>query len=154
MDESRRNRFHAGFTLIELLIVVAVIAIIVAIAIPNLIAALQRARQSSTLADIRLIGEGLELYQKDHSRYPIVAGGTAAELGGHLNLYIRSFNPRDGWGEPLSYESDGTFYTVVSTGLDKVVDLPYSYGPTDSFDADIVFAGGAFIQWPEGPQGY
>jgi general secretion pathway protein G len=141
-----------GFTLIEILIVVAILAIMVAIAIPNLLNAIERSRQSRTVADIRLISEGVELYQNDNSYYPVINEGTASELTAHLELYIRSFNPADGWGEPVVYDSDGSHYTIISHGGNKAPDPPYFFGTTSTFDADIVFAGGSFLQWPDGPQ--
>ncbi|MEO6327242.1 MAG: prepilin-type N-terminal cleavage/methylation domain-containing protein, partial [Thermoanaerobaculia bacterium] len=61
----KRNR--KGFTLIELLIVVAIIGIIVAIAIPNLLNAIQRAKQKRTMADMRSIGTAIEAYAIDHN---------------------------------------------------------------------------------------
>ncbi len=102
---------QCGFTIIELLIVVAIIGIIAVLAIPNLITAIQRSRQSRTVADIRMISEGVEAYQTDHSFYPVVDNGTVSDLGEHLEIYIRNFNDRDGWGEPVFYDSDGTNYT-------------------------------------------
>ena len=116
MSLSRTSRSQAGFTFIELLIVVAIIGILAAIAIPNLIAAIQRSRQSRTMADIRMISEGVEAYQNDHSAYPVVNNGTVAALGSHLEIYIRKFNSLDGWGEPIFYDSDGSHYTVISFG--------------------------------------
>jgi len=154
MQERTGSYRQTGFSLIELLIVVAVIGILAAVAIPNLIGAVQRSRQSRTMADMRMIGEGIELYQKDHSQYPVNASGTVADLADHLRIYIRSYNTQDGWGTPLDYESDGLRYTIISYGRDGAIDLPYAYGPTGSYDDDIVFSGGNFLQWPEGPQDF
>jgi type II secretion system protein G len=147
-----RARTQAGFSLIELLIVVAVIGIIAAIAIPNLLAAIQRSRQSRTMADMRMISEGVEAYQNDHLVYPVIGNGTVDALDSHLEIYIRKFNDLDGWGEPIFYDSDGTHYTVISFGWDGNSTLPYVFGPTDTFDADIIFSDGNFQQWPDGPQ--
>ncbi|MEE4271428.1 MAG: prepilin-type N-terminal cleavage/methylation domain-containing protein [Thermoanaerobaculales bacterium] len=154
MVEANKVRRARGFTLIELLIVVAVIGVIAAIAIPNLINAIQRSRQSRTMADMRMIGEGAEAYQNDHSFYPMVDDGTVADLGEYLEIYVRKFNNLDGWNFPVFYDSDGSHYTMVSTGSDGVDTLPWTSGPTNTFEADIVFADGNFFQWPEGKQSH
>lgn len=60
-----------GFTLIELLIVVAIIAILAAIAIPNFLAAQVRSKVSRAKADIRTIATGLESYRTDNDNYPL-----------------------------------------------------------------------------------
>jgi len=60
-----------GFTLIELLIVVAIIAILAAIAVPNFLEAQTRAKISRGKADMRTIATGLELYKLDHNKYPV-----------------------------------------------------------------------------------
>ena len=74
MKETRQNR---GFTLIELLIVVAIIAILAAIAVPNFLEAQTRSKVSRTRADLRTIVTALESYKVDNNEYP------------HLELYRR-----------------------------------------------------------------
>jgi prepilin-type N-terminal cleavage/methylation domain-containing protein len=59
-----------GFTLIELLIVVAIIAILAAIAVPNFLEAQVRAKVSRARADMRTLATALESYAVDHNKYP------------------------------------------------------------------------------------
>lgn len=61
--------FSRGFTLIELLIVVAIIAILAAIAVPNFLEAQTRAKVSRCAADMRSIRTAIESYYVDHNRY-------------------------------------------------------------------------------------
>jgi len=63
-------RKKIGFTLIELLIVVAIIAILAAIAVPNFLEAQIRAKVSRVLADHRSLATAIESYFIDHSTYP------------------------------------------------------------------------------------
>jgi len=59
-----------AFTLIELLIVVAIIAILAAIAVPNFLEAQTRSKVSRAKADMRTIATGLEVYFVDNNKYP------------------------------------------------------------------------------------
>ncbi len=64
-----------AFTLIELLIVVAIIAILAAIAVPNFLEAQVRSKVSRAKADMRTLVTGLEAYAVDYNKYPDVRRG-------------------------------------------------------------------------------
>jgi len=74
-----------GFTLIELLIVIAIIAILAAIAVPNFLEAQVRAKVARVRADQRSLATGLEAYYVDNNNYPDWASqtGTGGKIGGH-----------------------------------------------------------------------
>jgi prepilin-type N-terminal cleavage/methylation domain-containing protein len=61
---------RSAFTLIELLIVVAIIAILAAIAVPNFLEAQTRAKVGRVCADMRSIGLAIEAYRTDNPAYP------------------------------------------------------------------------------------
>ena len=142
-----------GFTTLELLIVVAVIGIVSAISLPIVVAAIQRARQSQTMADMRTIAGALVLYEQDHVDYPVETSLVGAEsLRPHLEPYTGNFRATDGWRRQYVYISDGHIYTLISYSLGGNPDLPYVNGPTHRLEEDIVMSEGVFIQWPEGVQ--
>lgn len=62
---------HRAFTLIELLIVVAIIAILAAIAVPNFLEAQTRSRVSRSLADMRTLVTATETYRVDWNDRPV-----------------------------------------------------------------------------------
>jgi type II secretion system protein G len=70
MWHSPRHERQTGFTLIELLIVVAIIAILAAIAVPNFLEAQARAKVSRAKADMRTVRTALESYAVDYTAYP------------------------------------------------------------------------------------
>lgn len=72
-----------AFTLIELLIVVAIIGILAAIAIPNFQNARVRAMVSRTEADLRSLGTAFESYRLDNNIYPPTPGA------GQFTRYVR-----------------------------------------------------------------
>lgn len=143
-----------GFSLVELLIVAAVIGLIVAIAMPNLINAIQKARQARTVADANAIAKGCALYQQDFALYPVAAENSeVSTIRPHLAAYTENFAALDGWQNAFLYTStDGASYTLVSYGLENQPDQPWTAGPTSYFVDDIVVVDGTFIQFPDGPQ--
>jgi len=143
----------AGFTLVELLVVVAVIGIISAIAMPNLLNALDKSKQKKTMSDVRTIGVAVEAYATDASNYPNGVVGWS-NLKAIIDPYfIKSPPDTDGWNNiwDASTTVGGTNYTVASYGRDGFPSARGG-GPTTDFNCDIVFSQGHFFQWPEGTQ--
>ncbi len=148
-------RKQKGFTLIELLIVVAIIGIIAAIAIPNLLNAIDRGKQKRTMADMRSIGTAIESYAIDNNFYPqgmssVGAAGVSAFVA---PIYIATVPTTDGWANNWDIDSDtnGTEYTVTSIAKDASAGTN-SGGTTNDFGCDILFTAGQFYQWPQGTQ--
>ena len=152
---TKRTKKNKGFTLIELLIVVAIIGIIAAIAIPNLLNAIDRGKQKRTMADLRSMGTSIEEYSIDNNFYPVA--GDVSTLETHVSpSYMRKLPERDGWGLDFYVDAAPTLYTLASCGKGETsctgLVVQTGGGKTSLFSDDIVFSGGSFVQWPEGKQ--
>ena len=158
----RNWRNKKGFTLIELLIVVAIIGIIAAIAIPNLLSAIQRSKQKRTMSDMRSMGTGLGSYQVDYNGYPSAGAFPGAVTTAFPFLdpnYIVNPPTKDGWRTMYGW-TDGpvavtpwvSSYTLTSFGKDLTGSDVVTSEITRYFDCDIIYQDGQFQQSPEGIQ--
>lgn len=84
-----KTRKHAGFTLIELMIVVAIIGILAAIAIPNFIRFQARARQSEVHGNLKSLFTGLRTQQR-MPQATIRATGFAPERGNRYSYHLEN----------------------------------------------------------------
>ena len=62
------NNTRAGFTLVEIMIVVAIIALLAAIAVPNFIRARKRSQATRILNELRILNEAVDLYAIEHNK--------------------------------------------------------------------------------------
>jgi prepilin-type N-terminal cleavage/methylation domain-containing protein len=161
---------RTGFTLIELLIVVAIIAILAAIAVPNFLEAQTRAKVSRVQSDLRTLATGLEAYRVDHNRYPTGTDNPAlypAEIGAFLGPlasgYYTFMSRTSGGGvagrdfatlttpvayltevllDPFAKQKGGNLTYQYRNGRDRNIGfIITSFGP----DADVLDANGKGI---------
>jgi type IV pilus assembly protein PilA len=108
-------RTARGFSLIELLIVVAVILIIAAIAIPNFMRSKMRANEASAVSSLRSITTANVVYS---TTYEIGYSSTLAALGGT--------------GAVINQTNAGLIDSVLSSGNKSGYMFTYAAGSTDS----------------------
>ncbi len=155
-----------GIAVAVILVVFGVIGgvgVAAAIAIPNLLSAVQRGRQMRAAADLQVLGERLEDFARSSGSYP--ASGSMDELAHALGAGKAVTVPTtDPWGHPYQYvawkrsaASGGPdVYLVASAGMDGVWEdtgeRGYARGAVTSFNGDIVFSNGQFIRAPAAVQ--
>jgi prepilin-type N-terminal cleavage/methylation domain-containing protein len=162
-----------GFTLIELLIVIAIIGIIASMLIPNLIDALQKAKQKRTIADLRITGTAMFSWLTDqvgaaaagqtNSSVVLASYGPAQSVSTLTSVlvptYLQVVPPLDGWKFPYEYRlkigskvHDRQVMLIRSQGRNKTFDSSSEYTVTSfdstNYDEDIVWADGFMVRWP------
>ena len=140
-----------GFTLIELLIVVAIIGIIAAIAIPNLLNAIDRGKQKRTMADMRSVGTGIESYAVDNNVYPVATAASNLKTIIEAGAYMKNMPTTDGWSNTYLIAAASTEYTLYSAGKDGTGST-CTQGTTTNFNDEICFINGQFLRYPAGSQ--
>ncbi|MFC5552040.1 prepilin-type N-terminal cleavage/methylation domain-containing protein [Massilia aerilata] len=119
-----RRSAAKGFTLIELLIVVIIIAILAAIAIPQFSNTSGDAQESAAIANLTTMRSAVELYRVQHNNtYPskFAATGTAPECKGTAGA------GKD--GETGTFTEQMTMFTDLTGHACSTADPGYSYGP-------------------------
>lgn len=124
-----RRRHDAGFTLLEVLIVLGILALLAAIATPQVLGYLGRARVETARIQLAAISTALELYALDHGGYPPQQEGLAALVrppagatrwrGPYLKKAEGLVDP---WGKAYGYRVPGrqSAFEVFTLGRDSV----------------------------------
>jgi general secretion pathway protein G len=124
VHSSRRNR---AFTLIELLAVIAILGLIAAFAVPQVLKWVSGARSDSAHIQIQALGASIDLYRLEVGSFPPTLDALVEKPSGVAKWdgpYIRKKAvPRDPWGNDYVYRYPGNNgeYDLMSLGADNSV---------------------------------
>ena len=108
----------AGFTLIEILLVVVIIGILAAVAVPRFAGRIGQSKEGAAKASIKAIGVALDLYEMDHGSYPASLSALVENSGSPewRGPYLKDGLPKDPWGNDFIYTAQGSTYDLKSSG--------------------------------------
>lgn len=128
MKKQAQRAAQRGLTLIEIMVVVAILGLLAAMIVPNVIGQGEQARVDLAKSNMASIASALDMFRLHNSRYPTTEEGLRALVerpsnarswpeGGYLSRI-----PEDPWGNPYVYISPGTSgaYDLISLGADGV----------------------------------
>ena len=150
----KRSKKEEGFTLIELVIVIAIIGILMAIAIPNYMKARQAAAVSATKANLRNLATALELYMAEeglNTYPPAKTTGTVKGINDALKDYFNGPAPTNPAGKNYVYApktSSGGAASSTDPAASFLIGDPDNYGTSTAAVYYQVGPGGSIQELP------
>lgn len=116
-----------GFTLIELMVVLAIVGVLAALIVPNVLGRADEARITTARTDVGQLMQALKLYKLDNQHFPskeqglkaLVVKPSTEPVPGHWRPYLDKL-PNDPWGRAYQYMNPGSKgeVDVLSWGAD------------------------------------
>lgn len=123
-----KRRPKTAFTLVEIMIVVAIIAVLAAIAVPGFLRARKRSQASRVLNDLRLIDNACDMYAIETNKKtndPITVADWTNYLKKGTNLYVTGRDILGNTYGPQTVDDIPSVPTATKTALSDVTDVAF-----------------------------
>ena len=130
--ENGKKKGFKGFTLVELVVVLVILGVLVALAVPRFTASASRAKETTFCSNVRTIKSQLELYKMTTGSYPTTASFVefldnkeyfeSAPINPYTASTFNQNDPGDGNSGKFKYDSTGNAtYTITTTPTCNIV---------------------------------
>ncbi len=116
----KKNKMKKGFTLVEIMIIISVVLILTALAIPNILRSQITARESMALTNVKRISESCQVYNTREEVYPAALTDLSGDVPPYLSTTLTS-GTKDGYNFVYTQTADGfTLYAnVIAAGVGR-----------------------------------
>ncbi len=111
---TKKHNKQLGFTLIEILVVMVILGILGAIAVPRFFSQIDKAYTVKIKQDISRVSNALDIYRLNNGDYPSGDGGLSVLVSDYLSEL-----PKDPWGNEYIYQNPGAHKEIDIYTLGK-----------------------------------